>query len=69
MSSLHSLLQDVHERYRTKAQSETVSRFNERFLLSLASCKACLVVDDELNIFPLSSTVRSLASASNNEVS
>lgn len=32
-----------------------VGRFNERFLLSLASCKRCLVVDDQLNVLPLSS--------------
>lgn len=30
-------------------------RFNERFLLSLASCTRCLVVDDQLNVLPLSS--------------
>lgn len=32
-----------------------MGRFNERFLLSLASCKRCLVVDDQLNVLPLSS--------------
>lgn len=26
-----------------------------RFLLSLASCKKCLVIDDQLNILPISS--------------
>lgn len=34
---------------------DVVGRFNERFLLSLASCKRCLVVDDQLNVLPLSS--------------
>lgn len=29
--------------------------FNPRFLLSLASCSRCLVVDDELTVLPLSS--------------
>jgi N-acetyltransferase 10 len=37
-----------------------VARFNERFILSLTSCKACLVVDDELNILPISSHSRSI---------
>lgn len=32
-----------------------VCRFNERFLLSLASCNRCLVVDDQLNVLPISS--------------
>lgn len=33
-----------------------VGRFNERFLLSLASCDRCLVVDDQLHILPISSS-------------
>jgi N-acetyltransferase 10 len=32
-----------------------VARFNERFLLTLTSCNQCLVVDDQLNILPISS--------------
>lgn len=32
-----------------------ICRFNERFLLSLGSCKRCLVVDDQLNVLPISS--------------
>ena len=31
-----------------------VPRFNERFLLSLGTCGTCLVVDDELNVIPIS---------------
>ncbi|THF98208.1 hypothetical protein TEA_016571 [Camellia sinensis var. sinensis] len=53
------LFYDIHERFRTESHSEIVPRFNERFLLSLASCTACLVVDDELNILPISSHVKS----------
>lgn len=45
---------DVHQRYRTEANSDVVPRFNERFLLSLAKCSNCLVCDDELNVLPLS---------------
>lgn len=45
---------DVHARYRTEAHHDVVGRFNERFILSLASCSRCLVVDDQLNILPLS---------------
>ena len=33
-----------------------MARFNERFILSLGSCHQCLVVDDQLNILPISST-------------
>ncbi|KAL0558882.1 hypothetical protein IC582_003465 [Cucumis melo] len=67
LTTLCTMVMDIHERYRTEAQAEIVSRFNERFLLSLASCKACIVMDDELNILPLSSRVRALASSSINE--
>lgn len=31
-----------------------VARFNERFILSLGDCSSCLVVDDELNVLPIS---------------
>ncbi|KAL6502634.1 hypothetical protein OROHE_024287 [Orobanche hederae] len=51
---------DVHERFRTESHSVAAGRFNERFLLSIASCKACLVMDDELNILPISSHMRSV---------
>jgi N-acetyltransferase 10 len=33
---------------------DVVGRFNERFILSLASCEGCLVLDDELNVLPIS---------------
>ncbi|KAF7135734.1 hypothetical protein RHSIM_Rhsim08G0031600 [Rhododendron simsii] len=42
LSRLCTMVMDVHERFRTESHSEIVSRFNERFLLSIASCKACL---------------------------
>lgn len=35
-------------------------RFNERLVLSLASCQNCILMDDELNILPTSTHVRSL---------
>ncbi|KAF4009377.1 hypothetical protein G4228_000315 [Cervus hanglu yarkandensis] len=54
------VLQDVHSRYRTEAHQDVVGRFNERFILSLASCKKCLVIDDQLNILPISSHAASI---------
>ncbi|KAJ4462772.1 putative RNA cytidine acetyltransferase [Paratrimastix pyriformis] len=62
-----ALAQDVHSRFRTSAHGDVVARFNERFLLSLASCPNALadapdsVVDDELNILPLSARSREIA--------
>lgn len=53
-------MQDVHSRYRTEAHADVVARFNERFLLSLAVNPHCLVVDDELNILPISSHAKSI---------
>ena len=44
----------MHARYRTESSTAPVARFNERFILSLGSCDACLVLDDELHILPIS---------------
>lgn len=65
----NGLFQDVHERFRTESHSESAARFNERFLLSLASCKACVVMDDELNVLPISSHIRSITPVSVAEAS
>jgi N-acetyltransferase 10 len=54
LKQLYTLSMDVHSRYRTEAHSDVVARFNERFILSLGSCESCLVVDDELNVLPIS---------------
>lgn len=60
LTSLYTMVMDVHERFRTESHSEAAGRFNERFLLSLASCKACVIMDDELNILPISSHITSI---------
>ncbi|PVD33452.1 hypothetical protein C0Q70_04708 [Pomacea canaliculata] len=54
---LYTMTMDVHARYRTEAHQDVVGRFNERFLLSLTSCDTCMVIDDKLNILPLSSNI------------
>ncbi|KAF8716416.1 hypothetical protein HU200_026352 [Digitaria exilis] len=59
--------QDVHERFRTESHTQAAARFNERFLLSIASCKACVVMDDELNILPISSHMKFIPPVTNNE--
>jgi len=53
LKQLYSMSMDVHSRYRTEAHHEIVPRFNERFILSLSDCSGCLVLDDELNILPI----------------
>ncbi|KAH9669509.1 RNA cytidine acetyltransferase 1 [Citrus sinensis] len=60
LTRLCTMVMDVHERFRTESHSEAAGRFNERFLLSLASCRACVVMDDELNVLPISSHIRSI---------
>lgn len=60
LTSLYTMVMDVHERFRTESHSEAAGRFNERFLLSLSSCKSCVVMDDELNVLPISSHIRSI---------
>ncbi|KPM40591.1 UPF0202 protein KRE33 [Neonectria ditissima] len=54
LKQLYTLSMDVHSRYRTEAHDDVVARFNERFILSLGSCNSCLVIDDELNVLPIS---------------
>lgn len=54
LRQLYNLSMDVHSRYRTEAHTDVVARFNERFLLSLGRCGSCLVIDDELNVLPIS---------------
>ncbi|PWN24956.1 DUF699-domain-containing protein, partial [Jaminaea rosea] len=58
MSSLKQLYQmgmDVHSKYRSAIDPSTpVARFNERFLLSLGANTDTLLLDDELNVLPLS---------------
>ena len=52
---------DVHARFRTESHDKVVPRFNERFILSLGACQTCAIMDDELNILPISSHIRSIA--------
>ncbi|KAI4383508.1 hypothetical protein MLD38_009339 [Melastoma candidum] len=67
LTSLYTMVMDVHERFRTESHLEATGRFNERFLLSLASCKACIVMDDELNILPISSHIKLITPVPANE--
>nr|POF19894.1 rna cytidine acetyltransferase [Quercus suber] len=54
LKQLYTMTMDIHSRYRTEAHDDVTARFNERFLLSLGSCESCLVVDDEMNVLPIS---------------
>ncbi|KAF8632043.1 hypothetical protein AX15_002085 [Amanita polypyramis BW_CC] len=54
LKQLYSLTMDVHARYRTSSHDSVVARFNERFILSLGACSDCLILDDELNVLPIS---------------
>ncbi|KAM7262099.1 hypothetical protein ACFE04_021176 [Oxalis oulophora] len=61
LTTLYTMVMDVHERFRTEAHSEATARFNERFILSIASCKSCVVMDDDLNVLPISSHIKSIS--------
>lgn len=60
LKQLYDLAMDAHSRFKTESQAVVVPRFNERFILSLASCQKCAVVDDELNVLPVSSHIRNI---------
>lgn len=49
-TQLYTMSMDAHARFRTEAHQDVQPRFNERFILSLAGCASCLVLDDELNV-------------------
>lgn len=69
LNTLNSLQQfctmsmDVHARYRTESHQDVVSRFNERFILSLMDCANCCVIDDKLNVVPVKSQSSDVANA------
>jgi len=50
----------VHALFRTESHQNVAARFNERFILSLGHCPTCIMMDDELNILPISSHVRDI---------
>lgn len=55
---LYTMPMVIHTRYRTEAHQNVTCRFNERFVLSLLSCPDCLILDDKLDILPVSSNAR-----------
>ncbi|KAK6590145.1 hypothetical protein RS030_172589 [Cryptosporidium xiaoi] len=63
MSSLKNLyytVMDFHSKLKCSDDlysEEIVSRFIPRFILSLSTCNNCIVLDDELNILPISKRV------------
>lgn len=68
LKQLYTMSMDVHNRYRTEGRHEAVARFNERFLLSLTGCDSCLVVDDQLNVLPVSSHAKDIRPINNETV-
>ncbi|KAF1770748.1 hypothetical protein GCK72_002571 [Caenorhabditis remanei] len=60
LRQLYTISMDVHNRYRTEAHNEITARFNERFILSLASCSSILVLDDQLRVLPISSHIENV---------
>lgn len=60
VKQLYTMTMDVHSRFRTESHHDVVPRFNERFILSLSACKKCVIVDDKLNILPISSTIANI---------
>lgn len=70
LKQLYTMTMDIHSRYRTEAHGDVVARFNERFILSLGANSNCLVVDDELNVLPISGAknVKALPPADSDEL-
>ncbi|PFH37489.1 ATPase (DUF699) protein [Besnoitia besnoiti] len=62
LQQLYDLSMDIHARFKTERFAQVKPRFNERFILSLARCRNCLIVDDELNVLPLTAFSQNLVS-------
>lgn len=60
LKQLYTMAMDAHTKFKTESHQDVTGRFNERFLLSLSSCKQCLVMDDELNVLPISRSSRNI---------
>ncbi|KAK2565431.1 RNA cytidine acetyltransferase [Acropora cervicornis] len=60
LKQLYTMAMDVHSRYRTESHQDIVGRFNERFILSLASCKNCMEDSMSANELELKSLKESL---------
>ncbi|OIT27221.1 rna cytidine acetyltransferase 1 [Nicotiana attenuata] len=60
LKSLYAMAMDVHNRFRTESHSHATPRFNERFILSIASCEMCVVMNDELKTLPISSHMKNI---------
>lgn len=60
LKQLYTLTMDVHTRYRTESHQDLEPRFNERFILSISDLKNCIVMDDEMNILPISSHIQEI---------
>ncbi|KAI6207695.1 RNA cytidine acetyltransferase [Aphelenchoides besseyi] len=60
LRQLYTMTMDVHSRYRTEAHQDVVGRFCERFILSLSDCKSCVVMNDQLEVLPISSHIVNL---------
>lgn len=67
LKQLYSMSMDVHNKFRTDAHNEVEPRFNERFILSLATCKTCIFMDDEMNLLPINSSVNEIEPISKEE--
>jgi len=53
LRQFYTISMDAHKRYRTENHQVIKPRFNERFLLSLSNWTNWLVIDDELNVLPI----------------
>lgn len=74
MSSLRNLYEtamDFHGKLKCNEDlysGSIISRFIPRFILSLSSCNNCVVVDDELNVLPISSHILEMKTSKNKEI-
>ncbi|KAF8265973.1 helicase-domain-containing protein [Lactarius quietus] len=54
LKQLYSLTLDTHACYQMSSHHDVIAHFNKRFILSLGSWDDCLILDNKLNVLPIS---------------
>ena len=60
LKQLYTMSMDIHNRFRSDNFQDIEPLFNERMILSLASSKSVVLVDDELNLLNVSSEMKEI---------
>eukprot|EP00924_Labyrinthula_sp_SR-Ha-C_P003427 snap_masked-scaffold_15-processed-gene-9.8-mRNA-1 protein AED:0.02 eAED:0.02 QI:0/0/0/1/1/1/2/0/1050 len=67
LKQFYRLTMNMHSKYSTELYKDVKPRFNERFILSLTKARNCVVLDDELNVLPISKYMKKIEAIDDDE--